>query len=149
MGRPICLQDNSSHGHIEDTLVSIFVVQLLQVPSNRLHNTVSSSNSIIGNESYCAVACQRLILRCLFRVLCPATDLYVTIYSILNVVVVVRCSLLGTLLTYAWLIPALSLIPSCCMMKLLLMHQEIINIQVHCFYLFLFCSVLLEKLLVA
>jgi hypothetical protein len=33
--------------HIEDTLISIAIVQLLQLPSNGLHNAVSSSNSIV------------------------------------------------------------------------------------------------------
>jgi hypothetical protein len=33
--------------HMENTSVSIVVVQLLQLPSNRLHNTVPNSNSIV------------------------------------------------------------------------------------------------------
>jgi hypothetical protein len=55
--------------HTENTPVSIAVVQLLQLPSNRLHNTVSNSNSIIVEAClpcrYTATAVVSFVLRSL------------------------------------------------------------------------------------
>jgi hypothetical protein len=83
VSRPVCLNVKHTTGikaqiflssrqllgtdHIENTPVSIVVVQLLQLPSNGLHNTVSNSNSSV------AEAC--LSRRCL------ATGLYATLLT--------------------------------------------------------------------
>jgi hypothetical protein len=50
---------------MENTPVSIVVVQLLQLPGNGSHNTVSNSNSVAESHVYFAVAQQRLLSRCL------------------------------------------------------------------------------------